>query len=67
MVFPGIPVKVRLDAPVETFLQETAAVGAGHHWMIAYGEISYTLSRFARLSAISTQLSANHGRLIAES
>jgi L-arabinose isomerase len=54
MVFPGIPVKVRLDVPVEAFLRDTALFGAGHHWMIACGDISAALSGFARLTHLKT-------------
>jgi L-arabinose isomerase len=54
MVFPGIPVKVRLDVPVDAFLKDTAAFGAGHHWMIAYGDVSASLARFAELTHLRT-------------
>ncbi len=52
MVFPGIPVKVRLDVPLEQFLTETADFGTGHHWMVAYGDLSRPLQQFARMTRL---------------
>jgi L-fucose isomerase-like protein len=43
MVFPGIPVKVKLPCDISTFLTLTADFGTGHHWMIAYGDMSEQL------------------------
>lgn len=40
MVFPGIPVKVQLPCSIRSFLGQTADFGTGHHWMIAYGDMS---------------------------
>jgi L-arabinose isomerase len=54
MVFPGIPVKVRLDVPVERFLSEVASVGAGHHWMVAYGDLAPALAAFAQIARLNT-------------
>lgn len=50
MVFPGIPVKVKLDAPMDAFLHETAAFGTGHHWIVAYGDLGDALRIFARFA-----------------
>ncbi|HOZ46805.1 MAG TPA: hypothetical protein PLO37_02635 [Candidatus Hydrogenedentes bacterium] len=54
MTFPGIPVKVRLDTPVEQFLEETADFGAGHHWMVAYGDLAPGLDAFAEITGLHT-------------
>jgi L-arabinose isomerase len=54
MTFPGIPVKVRLDVPAAQFLRDTAAFGAGHHWMIAYGDLSKPLAAFAEFAGLTT-------------
>jgi L-arabinose isomerase len=52
MTFPGIPVKVRLDVPVQQFLDETAEFGAGHHWMVAYGDLKESLAVFAKQTGL---------------
>jgi len=54
MTFPGIPVKVKLEVPVEQFLRDTASFGTGHHWMVAYGDLSEPLQTFARLTGLRT-------------
>lgn len=54
MTFPGIPVKVRLDVPLDRFMRDTAAFGAGHHWMVAYGDLSQPLATFATLTGLKT-------------
>ena len=54
MTFPGIPVKVKLEVTVEQFLRDTAAFGTGHHWMVAYGDLSEPLQTFARLTRLKT-------------
>jgi len=51
--FPGIPVKVKLDIPVRDFLEETAELGTGHHWIVAYGDIIDALDVFSSLRAVS--------------
>jgi L-fucose isomerase-like protein len=52
LVFPGNPVKVRLDVPVEQFLEDIADDGLGHHWMIGEGDAVEALLAFARLRHI---------------
>ncbi len=37
LVFPGNPVSVKLDKPVEDFLAIVEEHGFGHHWVVAYG------------------------------
>ncbi|MHB9134365.1 MAG: hypothetical protein ACYDBB_25110 [Armatimonadota bacterium] len=49
VVFPGNPVKVRLDAPLAPVLAEIAETGLGHHWMIGEGDVAGTISEFCRL------------------
>ncbi|MFB3881494.1 MAG: hypothetical protein ACE149_09520 [Armatimonadota bacterium] len=52
LVFPGNPVKVRLDVPVGRFLYEVAEAGLGHHWMIGEGDAVAPFREFGRLSGI---------------
>jgi L-fucose isomerase-like protein len=52
LVFPGNPVKVRLDVPVPDFLEEVAEAGLGHHWMIGEGDATLALLEFGRLTGI---------------
>ena len=54
MTFPGIPVKVRLDVPLDRFFWETAEFGTGHHWIIAYGDLSAALADFAQFAGLRT-------------
>ncbi len=49
MVFPGIPMKLRIDTPIDEFLSRTADFGTGHHWMIAYGDLTRPLAHAASL------------------
>jgi len=52
LVFPGNPVKARLDVPVLDFLEEVAEAGLGHHWMIGEGDATPALLEFGRLTGI---------------
>ena len=52
MVFPGIPVKIKLPVTVESFLEKTAKFGTGHHWMIAYGDMSESLKYICEIKNI---------------
>ncbi|MCL5104311.1 MAG: hypothetical protein M1133_09380 [Armatimonadetes bacterium] len=52
LVFPGNPVKVRLEVPISEFLDDVADAGLGHHWMIGYGNVLPTLLEFGRLTGI---------------
>lgn len=52
MVFPGNPVKVRLDVQVDKFIYDTADKGLGHHWMICEGDVSEELRYLASLTGI---------------
>lgn len=52
LVFPGNPIKVRLDAPVGLFINKVANLGLGHHWMICEGDVTGELTAFANLIGI---------------
>ncbi|MHC4734898.1 MAG: hypothetical protein ACYTDW_10640 [Planctomycetota bacterium] len=52
MVFPGIPVKVELPCSTKSFLEQTADFGTGHHWMIAYGDMSEQLQYVCKMLGI---------------
>lgn len=52
MVFPGNPVKVRLDVPVGKFLNDAAEAGLGHHWMIGEGDVTREILEFAWLTGL---------------
>lgn len=52
LVFPGNPVKVRLDVPMDAFLDDVAELGLGHHWMIGEGDACAHLTEFGRLTGI---------------
>jgi L-fucose isomerase-like protein len=52
LVFPGNPVKVRLDVPVLGLLEGVAEEGLGHHWMIGEGDATPALLEFGRLAGI---------------
>ena len=54
MVFPGIPVKIKLPVAVSSFLEKTAQFGTGHHWMIAYGDMSKSLKHICEIKKISS-------------
>ncbi|MBN2375129.1 MAG: hypothetical protein JXD22_01915 [Sedimentisphaerales bacterium] len=54
MVFPGIPVKVKLPCSIKAFLEQTAEVGTGHHWMIAYGNLSRQLEYVCKIINIKS-------------
>ena len=52
MEFPGNPVVIRFDKPVEQINEEIMANGIGHHWMVAYGDFSEELKRFCAIRSI---------------
>ena len=56
MVFPGNPVRVGLPVSVDDFLEEVAAKGFGHHWVIGYGKFGRTLAKFCRHIDIQARL-----------
>lgn len=52
MEFPGNPVVIRYEKPVEQINEEIMANGIGHHWMVAYGDLSDALDRFCKIRNI---------------
>ena len=52
MEFPGNPVVIRFEKPVEQINEEIMANGIGHHWMVAYGDLSDALERFCKIRNI---------------
>ena len=48
MDFPGIPVKVRIPMEAQDFWTATSDFGSGHHWMIAYGDMTAQLDVLCR-------------------
>ncbi len=53
MVFPGNPVKVRIQVDVAKLLKGIAENGFGHHWMIGYGQVGEELARLGKLLGIA--------------
>ena len=43
MEFPGNPLKVRFQRPVEEINEEIVSKGIGHHWMAGYGDVQKDL------------------------
>ena len=43
MVFPGNPVRVRFEKPLEELMEWIHREGIGHHWMIGYGHVGAEL------------------------
>ena len=52
MEFPGNPVVIRFDKPVEQINEEIMKYGIGHHWMVAYGDLGADLERFCKIRNI---------------
>ena len=52
MEFPGNPVVIHFDKSVEDINEEIMANGIGHHWMVAYGDLSEELARFCKIRGI---------------
>jgi L-fucose isomerase-like protein len=48
MCYEGNPMRIRFDRPVYEILQYAVRSGAGHHWTIAYGDLSGELELLAR-------------------
>ncbi len=49
MVFPGNPIKVKLDQDYRDILSWIIDEGLGHHWMIAYGSFKNELADLATM------------------
>ncbi len=52
MEFPGNPVVVRYEKPVEQINEEIMKNGIGHHWMIGYGDFRDELRGFCKFKGI---------------
>ena len=52
MDFPGNPLKVRFEKDVLAINEEIAELGAGHHWMAGYGDVSGELEAFCQMKGI---------------
>ncbi len=52
MEFPGNPVVVKYEKPVEQINEEIMKHGIGHHWMIGYGDFRRELESFAKIKGM---------------
>lgn len=52
MEFPGNPVVVQYEKPVEQINEEIMKNGIGHHWMIGYGDFRNELRGFCKIKGI---------------
>jgi L-fucose isomerase-like protein len=50
MVFPGNPIRVRFERPVEQIMDWIHDEGIGHHWMAGYGHVQGELRQLARIA-----------------
>ncbi len=55
LVFPGNPVTIKLDVPVDKYLETAAKLGLGHHWIVGQG-IHYVSILFALFRAIGIEV-----------
>jgi hypothetical protein len=47
---------LRLDAPVDHFLHQVAAVGSARHWILAYGSVLADLETFCQMSRVPLEI-----------
>lgn len=52
MEFPGNPVVIQYEKPVEQINEEIMANGIGHHWMVGYGDFRKELQSFCKIKGI---------------
>jgi len=52
MEFPGNPVTIRFEKPLDQINEEIMAYGSGHHWMVAYGDYAEELKYFCKINNI---------------
>ena len=52
MEFPGTPVKIRFEKDVLQITEEIVLKGCGHHWMVAYGDLTGQLETYCRMTGI---------------
>ena len=50
MVFPGNPLRVQLNSPVERILDWIHEHGIGHHWMAGYGRVGSEVALWKKLA-----------------
>lgn len=50
MVFPGNPVRVHFDQPVESIMSWIHEQGISHHWMIGYGHVGEEVREWNRIA-----------------
>lgn len=56
MVFPGNPLRVRFDTPVENILAWIHEHGIGHHWMAGYGSLGHEIKLLSNMVASGLQI-----------
>ena len=52
MEFPGNPMTIQFEKPLDQINEEIMEHGSGHHWMVAYGDHSETLRRFCKIKGM---------------
>ncbi len=52
MEFPGNPIRIKLPAPIQDYLDLIEEFGIGHHWIIAYGHYGRELRQLTKLIKI---------------
>jgi hypothetical protein len=53
MEFPGNPMTIRFEKPLDQINEEIMQYGSGHHWMVAYGDHAETLRRFCQIKGMN--------------
>jgi len=56
MVFPGNPVRVRVEEPTDRIIRWISRRGIGHHWMIGYGDVADEIRTWADICGPSLLL-----------
>jgi L-fucose isomerase-like protein len=56
MVFPGNPLRVRLEHPMPDVLDWIHTEGIGHHWAAGYGHVGAEVRAWARIAGSSIRL-----------
>ena len=58
MVFPGNPLRVRLDCPTCRIIDWIHEEGIGHHWMAGYGHVGEEIRQWAKMVGSDVRLVA---------
>ena len=53
MEFPGNPMTIQFEKPLDQINEEIMQYGSGHHWMVAYGDHSEALRRFCQIKGMN--------------